>query len=579
MSSSLTTWIPKENQIPNISGQLKELYKHKFENIHIDAILATDDNALDFLLMYRDSIFQEEIPVSFCGIVDYNDSRIRDYKNYTGVYEEYDVPGTINLILKNHPGTNQIVVINDNTSSARELLARINRAENLFWGKVEFSYLTNKSPEEVKTLLEKLPETAAVIWSIYLRMPDGAVLTSEESVNFVCTTSPRPVYCIWDVVGQGVVGGRVANPFYQGEASAQKIVRILNGENPDSMEVSGSPMVYKFDYNVLERFGLELDDLPEDKIVLNMPFSFWQEYKALIISVIVVIIVLTSLVILLIFMIRRSRLAEVKIRKISDDLRVTNEELELAKEKVEEHDRLKTAFLANLSHEIRTPMNGILGFSYLLKEEGMENKLHDSYIDAIAQSGERMLALIDDLVNISKIESGVQTLDLSEFSLNELMKTTFTFFTPEANKKNVELKLNCCLKNETCTISADKVKLGQILTNLIKNALKFTLKGYIEFGYKLEDRNLLFWVKDTGTGIPDEFQKIIFERFRQADDSPYKGEEGLGLGLAISKAFIDLMEGEIWLESTLGKGTTFHFRIPYLPAGKSKLKKDTTKRN
>ncbi len=248
------------------------------------------------------------------------------------------------------------------------------------------------------------------------------------------------------------------------------------------------------------------------------------------------------------------------------------QELKEALKKAEESDRLKSAFLANMSHEIRTPMNGILGFANLLKKTDITPEQYTSYIQIIEKSGERMLGIINDLINISKIEAGQIDLTLSTFNINEPIKYLLAFFTPEAKKKKLSLIAKTQANDDEFLINTDREKLYAILTNLIKNSIKFTHEGSIEFGYfvkKDETGNFVeFYVKDTGIGIPEERQKAIFDRFVQADIADKKAYEGAGLGLSISKAFVNLLGGDIWVESQVNIGSTFFFKIPVNPVNK-----------
>jgi PAS domain S-box-containing protein len=247
-------------------------------------------------------------------------------------------------------------------------------------------------------------------------------------------------------------------------------------------------------------------------------------------------------------------------------------ELISAKEHAEESDRLKSAFLANISHEIRTPMNGILGFAELLKTPELSSDIQDGYIRIIEQSGNRMLNIINDIVDISKIESGQMKTHIQDTNVNQLLNDLQVFFTPEAEKKGLSLSFATALPDEESNIQTDHTKLTQIFTNLIKNALKFTKTGSIEFGYgstAVETRHALslptltFFVKDTGAGIPADQTEMIFERFRQGSVSLTRAYEGAGLGLSISKAFIELLGGKIWVKSEPGKGSVFYFNLPY----------------
>jgi PAS domain S-box-containing protein len=240
-------------------------------------------------------------------------------------------------------------------------------------------------------------------------------------------------------------------------------------------------------------------------------------------------------------------------------------ELVAAKEKAEESDRLKSAFLANISHEIRTPMNGILGFSELLKDANLSGDEQQEYIDLIHQSGERMLSIINDLIDISRIDANEVMLNIGESNLNKLLHDLCFFFTPEAEK--LGLKLNCSkgLPDSECVMETDAKKLEQVLTNLVQNALKFTNEGHIDIGYTKKESMLEFFVADTGIGIPEEMRKGVFDRFRQVDNSITRPHEGVGLGLSISKGFVEMLGGTIWVEPADGGGSRFLFTLPYNP--------------
>jgi PAS domain S-box-containing protein len=242
-------------------------------------------------------------------------------------------------------------------------------------------------------------------------------------------------------------------------------------------------------------------------------------------------------------------------------------ELVTAKEKAEESDRLKSAFLANISHEIRTPMNGILGFSELLKEPHLSGEEQQEYIDLIQQSGERMLSLINDLIDISRIEAGETMLQISETSVNRLLHELYAFFKPQAENRGLQLNCSTGLKDRDCIIETDSTKLNQVMTNLIQNALKFTAEGHIDFGCTKKGTMIEFYVEDTGIGIPPELQSRVFDRFRQLDNSLTRNHEGSGLGLCISKVYVEMLGGSIHAESGSGSGSRFIFTLPYNPPG------------
>ena len=251
----------------------------------------------------------------------------------------------------------------------------------------------------------------------------------------------------------------------------------------------------------------------------------------------------------------------------------TQQELVKSKEKAEESDRLKSAFLANMSHEIRTPMNGIIGFADMLRKPGKSDEQNNAYIDIIYKSSNQLLKIINDILDISKLDAGQTIVKETQCSLNVILDELHMQFSKDnIADDEIEFRVLKSLPNEKTMVITEERKLRQVLSNLLSNAFKFTSAGSIEFGYKLiEDDFLEFYVKDTGIGIQKEKQDIIFERFRQVEESFTRKYGGTGLGLAISKGFVELMGGKIRMATVEDKGTTFFFTIPYKPVGGENL--------
>lgn len=239
-----------------------------------------------------------------------------------------------------------------------------------------------------------------------------------------------------------------------------------------------------------------------------------------------------------------------------------------AKEKAEEADRLKTAFLANMSHEIRTPMNSIVGFSNLIADGGLTSEEQKEYVGYIEVAANSLLNLINDIIDIAKIEAGQLTIKPQYSDLGKIMENVFQLtseFKKKSDKNNIVLSYSVDDELKDKKILIDPYRLNQVLTNLITNAIKFTFMGSIEFECHLKGSNLLFIVRDTGVGITPEDQKVVFNRFRQVGENRDNRKGGTGLGLAISKHIVDLMMGKIWVESEKNKGSVFSFEIPYFP--------------
>jgi PAS domain S-box-containing protein len=275
---------------------------------------------------------------------------------------------------------------------------------------------------------------------------------------------------------------------------------------------------------------------------------------------------------------KKIKASEQLLRKQNEEYIILNEEIRIAKEKAEESDRLKTAFLANMSHEIRTPMNGIIGFSTMLADPFLPLDTREAYLKIVNSSCDQLLHVVNDIIDISKVEAGQIDLYESAFELKELLDEIISFYLNDAGEKGVEMILNPLSKKllTGSWIISDRTKLRQVLDNLLSNAVKFTDSGTIVLRCELIDNSLQFEIEDTGIGIQPELQKAVFERFWQVESSYTKKYGGTGLGLSISKAFVEKMGGEIWVNSELGKGSTFRFRLPYKPFAAKSTKEATT---
>lgn len=244
------------------------------------------------------------------------------------------------------------------------------------------------------------------------------------------------------------------------------------------------------------------------------------------------------------------------------------------KKKAEEADYLKSVFLANMSHEIRTPLNGILGFSDLLNNPTVSEQKRKKYINIINNNGQQLLKIIDDIIDISMIESNQMAVNKVPFKIRHILNDSLDFFTTfskRENKDHIMLKGKMPLMSPDETIHSDPTRLQQVIYNLIKNAFKFTNEGHITLGYRIDEGIIMFFVEDTGIGIPLKKDKVIFERFRQGEETLTRTYGGTGLGLSISKGIVEKLLGQIWLDSSYVDGARFCFTIPYARKGNDSL--------
>jgi PAS domain S-box-containing protein len=264
---------------------------------------------------------------------------------------------------------------------------------------------------------------------------------------------------------------------------------------------------------------------------------------------------------------------DIHIRKETEEKEQKyQEELRKAKDMAEESDCLKSTFLSNMSHEIRTPMNAIIGFSNLLSFPGLSPGKKSEFIKRISTSCHELLDLIENILDLSKLEAGKIIIHEKRFPVNKLLEDLFAKISGDlstSNRENINLKMAAGSKDKNLNIVSDPSRIYQVLDKLLDNALKFTEKGSVEFGYTIQDKCLEFYVKDTGVGLADDQIEFLFERFRKVEDAKIKQYGGAGLGLSICKKLVELMGGRIWMLSEQQKGSEFYFTLPLKPEGKS----------
>lgn len=534
---------------------LNDLYARKYSDITFNAIISTDDHALNFLIKHRDDLFPG-VPVFFSGINDFQPARIAGEKNYSGICETYDVEGTVRAMLKIHPKTKNIVTITDHSVTGLAFLNLILRAKEQFNGQVQFEHLHNLPLDEMCAKLSTLPPDTLVLWAIYTKMPDGKSISSKASLQKITAASPVPVYSIWDVIGQGVMGGKITSPAFQGETVAGMALDYLHGKPVKDLSVSDSPMVYRFDHNVMQKFGISQKDLPAGSQVINAPFSIIQQYKTVIWTTFGFLLLLITIILLLIHDMFRKTITDKK-------LRFAREELARSR-KMEAIGQLA----GGVAHDFNNMLSAIAGAAELLEDDvSAENhkfiEIILTLVDRAAQLTAKLLAfgrkgtVILQPTNLQRIIEGCA--DILKSSLNKTIA--------------IETHFNA----ETPTISADESQITNIFLNLGINAEQsmpqggtLTFKTSIisldqafcdasEFKLK-PGRYICAEISDTGNGIAPDHLSKIFEPFFSTNELG----RGSGLGLASVYGSIAEHHGAIYVHSETGIGTVFSVYLPLI---------------
>jgi signal transduction histidine kinase len=429
---------------------------------------------------------------------------------------------------------------------------------------LRFEYLTDYTLPELQNKLKSLQPNDVVFMILFNFDRLGQTYSYDVFLEDLMPYCKVPVYGPWDFyLGQGIVGGKLANGYDHGKLVSQMAKKVLSGIEVNQIPVAIGPTQFEFDYRMMHKHNIGLMDLPPDSKVIHLPYGKILENKLFFILLSIILALLVTLIVVLLIQIRKTTQNLKKEQILTQTIEAKGAELKEALEKAEQSNRLKAAFLANLSHEIRTPMNGIVGFVDLLQYADDENT-KEHYLNIIHKSSEQLLAIINDLVEIALIESHQAKINNGYAAINQLITELLSTVALQNENQNNFITGQMALNDGSDNIWVDEIKLRQILTNLLTNANKFTQKGTIEIGYSLENKVLIFYVKDSGIGIDQAYHEVIFERFRKADHTTKKEFGGTGLGLAISKAYVELLGGKIWLESAIGNGSTFYFSIPFI---------------
>ena len=478
---------------------------------------------------------------------DFTDSSVK-----AGFVYEYDVEANINLIKHLYPNTKNIAFVSDNSYGGVSLQAHV-VAEMKKHPELNLILLDGRT-NTIYTISDKLhelpPNTALLMGTWRVDMYDGYFMRN-ATYTMMEAAGDVPTFSISSVgIGYWAIGG--VTPSYRplGKDMAYQAVRLLQGADSDRIEVEVIPNKVMMDSKIVKGKRLDLSFIHQPIEMVNENPSFYEQYKYHIWTVATILVVLSAGLFVSLYFYYHTK-------KLKDELQESESALRDAKDRAEESSRLKSAFLANMSHEIRTPLNAIVGFSDVLASGGSSEDEQQGYVDIIKTNSDLLLRLINDILDVSRLEADRVTFTFEECDVVPLCQRVLASVS-QARKSENEFIFEC--DRESMDMRTDTQRLQQVIINLLSNADKFTRNGKITLGLKVDEkqREVLFSVSDTGTGIPLEKQKLVFERFEKLNEYV----QGTGLGLSICKLTVEKWGGEIWVDPGYTDGARFVFTHP-----------------
>lgn len=564
----------------------KEYLMKRYSGIKLDGLIVSDNDALDFVLRY-DKEFFPDVPVVFTGISNPDDYPLEGSRYY-GLKEIGSTEGVVDFVRNLLPDSKRLLIVTDLTTTGliyrKEFVRQAQKQDNF---KVLFPEVIDL--DTIYRMVSSVKDFDAIYYVGISRDQNGRLVDPVPLVKQICLRAKVPVFTNDPVYnGIGVVGGLFQSGKKHGSDAVNLLINLLDTKSKVSIKhVYTAQLETFFDREILDKFNISVKKLPSKAIIINQKLLFSRGNFGILVSVLVFL----SFIIVVLSVVNRrlknlqkrsdSQLREIETQKseleeahmqlgrailqledTNDRLKDTNLSLLEAKKKAEESDTLKSAFLANVSHEIRTPLNSIVGFSSLLIEPDLNEETKKMYADMIESNTESLLVLIDEIIDLSKIEAQQLTLKNQNFSIDVLMEELFQTFNHGHKKTAVAIKTARISMEKELFVFSDRVRVKQVFVNLLTNALKFTDSGFVEMGYFLSENNeIVLYVQDSGIGISKEFHTAIFHRFRKLNENSGKVFRGTGLGLAITQKLVELLGGKIWLESEPGKGSTFYFTL------------------
>lgn len=522
------------------------LLKSSFENYQdYDAVIAGDDEALEFCLKYRNDIF-DNVPISFLGVQ--KESVLKNAFNYedvSGVREVESVEANLDLIKKFHPQIKNIVFLNDKGEHFYDDIISDNTTLNF-----QSIITEDLSIYEFKRVLNNLKDDTAIISLYPSNFKNGEWLKYLDINKLIAEINPKiPIYNVLEyAIGNGSVGGKVINHFNQGKRAGQIALGLLEGKDPKDLYIgTDEANEYVFDYNTVKKFKIGMKNLPENSKVINNPIDVIKQYKNAFIGLGIIFMTLILLILSLIKYIHYKRIYE---KEILTEMK-----------KVEEDNKIKANFISNISHELKTPINVILCAIQLVESNCCGNSKNRNTMNIIKDNCYRLIRLMNNMIDIEKAELNDLKLSLENTNVVNLVEELVMSVIPYVEKKNLNLVFDT--DEEEIMMNLDISKIERVILNLLSNAIKFSKEnGDIYVTINSQNEELEIIVEDNGIGISEENKRTIFEKFTQVDTSLNRKNEGSGTGLSLANALVKLHNGEITVQSEINKGTKFIVKLP-----------------